>query len=103
MVFKVGALALAGLAAASLAVAAAPVASASPADGLCTVTAFDVNARSGPGRYYSRRTLTSAGAQLFNEGGAWGDNPVDGYWWVHGDLVNGTPDVWIRSDLLRCQ
>ena len=103
MVFKLGAVALAGLAACTSLTFAAPTASAAPADGLCTVTAFDVRARSGPGTGYNIRTITSAGAQLFNLGGAWGNNPVDGKWWVHGDIVNGAQDVWIRSDFLRCQ
>jgi hypothetical protein len=49
------------------------------------------------------RAVASAGAQVFNLGGAWGNKPVDGRWWVHGDIVNGVEDVWIRSDFLRCQ
>jgi uncharacterized protein YraI len=103
MVVKLGAVALAGIATCASLTFAAPAASAAPADGLCTVTAFNVNARTGPGTAYARRTVTSAGAQVFNLGGAWGNNPVDGKWWVHGDIVNGVEDVWIRSDFLRCQ
>ncbi|GAA3436687.1 hypothetical protein [Kutzneria kofuensis] len=76
---------------------------AASADGLCTVTGDNVKARTGPGTAYNLRATTYAGALMYNQGGAWGDNPVDGRWWVYGGLVNGADDVWIRSDLLRCQ
>jgi hypothetical protein len=97
MLVKLGTAVLA--ACASLAVITAPPAAA---DGLCTVTATNVNLRSGPGTGYDKRGKVYAGAQVFNQGEAWGNRPADGYLWIYGGVVNGPDDIWIRSDFLRC-